>query len=478
MLSPIRGRYFLPAALFALALASCERPSELSSPSLKRQMATGDLATVRFVVTRADNAAPVAGATVSVWFNNTQTNDMVACGAAAPGQNCWLTTDANGVADVATVEGATIGYLARFAENWVQQANDVWPPATPPATTGANADLGALTCARNAPVVANAGTIQTCFTNLYLTPRKSLVQVDLALPVVQSQNVTIVDLDAQVINTAVYAHLIEALPQGVFPWLNDLPSQVLPGFLRYYGPGDVATLPKIPGVLEVYGKSSKGYDVAASGLIGTGGATLTALPVVCTNPNLPLAEYTLDGAMANRPQNSEFNFPDGKWVFGAQRVLGSANALEPNLTTTVVALETFQTTAATVTVDFSQRFRPSAGSTWTASGTATCTLAGCTVVSVNSPGAGNPMNPTLSYEPGTKRLFWVVTGLNDPLGASEWSVKATRQQGSRTIVLDQWPNPSKKTASSAFQLFSDALKTAFCDPRAEWSYDGSWGCGV
>jgi hypothetical protein len=88
------------------------------------------------------------------------------------------------------------------------------------------------------------------------------------------------------------------------------------------------------------------------------------------------------------------------------------------------------------------------------------------------------MDPSLFYEAATKRLFWVVTGLNDPLAVSEWSVKATRPQGNRTVVLDQWPVPSKSNTSAAFQIFSDALKTAFCDPRPEWSYDGGWGCGI
>ena len=183
-------------------------------------------------------------------------------------------------------------------------------------------------------------------------------------------------------------------------------------------------------------------------------------------------------AAPGRPLNPEFHFPNGKWVYGAVRDPNSANPLDPNLTTTVVVLETAQTTTSPVTVSLSQRFRPSTGSTYTASATAVCTLAGCQVVSTSAPGSGNPMLPTLTYDAVSKRLIWIVTGLNDPAGISEWSVKATRQQGNRTIVLDQWPLPSKSSASSAFQIFSDALKTAYCDPRPEWSYDKSWGMGM
>lgn len=479
MLSPIRGRW-LAAAFLAMAFTACDRPSDLSSPGLDRQMATGDITTLRFVVTRADNGLPVPGTTVSVWFNNTQTNDMVPCDAPGrqPADNCWLTTDANGIAEISAVEGSGVGYLARYSDNWLSQANEIWPPAVPPATNGGNADLGALTCGRTAPVPANAGTIQTCFTQLYLRPRNVEV-VQLALPHVDTQPITVLDPDGQIINSGlVYSHLVEALPEGLFPWLNDLPAQTFPGMLRYYAPGLQTSLPKVAGELEVYGKSSNGYDVAASVDIGTDGATVTAFPVVCTSESLSLDLYTLNGAAPGRRLNSEFHFPDGKWVYGAVRDPNSANPLDPNLTTTVVVLETAQTTTSPVTVSLSQRFRPSTGSTYTASATAVCTPGDCQVVSTSAPGAGNPMVPTLTYDAVSKRLIWIVTGLNDPAGISEWSVKATRQQGNRTIVLDQWPLPSKSSASSAFQIFSDALKTAYCDPRPEWSYDKSWGMGM
>lgn len=475
-------RTSLPMLLFGVVafVAACDRPAEVAAPSdLTPQMAPGgQTTTVRFVVTRAD--APTTGvpnATVSVYFNNTQTDPMIPCEDVPIGTfaNCWLTTAADGTAQIEAPSGQGIGYLGRVLPvEWDDDANGVWPPASPPAggASQANNDLGALTCGTNGPVTANAGSLKVCVANLYLEPHGNVEEVDLPLPVLNARAVVVKDLNGNTVSdNTVFSYLIEPLEpeEGTFPWLS-LPAGVEPGFLRFYGQAG-GSVPQANGHVEVYGKSAKGFDIAGTQtvLAGATSVNVDVSPVICANDLLDASLYSF-----SRPAtNPEFSFTSGKWAFGATRP-ETGPALTRDLTTSVVALQFVQTTTATVTVSISQRLR-TAGGTNTASGIAYCTSTGCTVGATNAPGAGNPMIPSLFYQTSSGKLFWVVQGLpNDINAVSEWSAKATKQVGNKAVQLDQWPVASKNTASAAFQAFSTLY--TFCDP--DFSFDGGWGCGI
>jgi hypothetical protein len=444
-------RWLAPVLAIAAFAVACDRPSQVLSPSneISRQAAVTGMTTVQFNVTRADNGAPVPGATVSVYLTSTD----------AP---TWLTTDGAGTAQIDLPTGSRIGYLARLLPpEWTNLAGGVMPPLDPGTfTTPLYSDLSALVCARNnASVEFTPGRFSQCVSNLFLTLRGPTETVNLPLPVTNSRSVTVKDLNGNTVSSGVHAYLIEAL-QAPMPW-QTLPAGVKAGFLRYYGPAP-SNLPGAAGYIEVYGSSPDGFEIAGTQLVtaGTTGATVETSPVICAN-DVDNVLYSVSVP----PKNQPFSFTEAKWAYGAVR--GATAALDKDLTTTVVVLE-FSQTSGTATIDVSQRMRTANG-TLTASASVQCTAGVCNVAGaiLSAPGSSNPLVPHL-YQPKAGKLFWVVNGV-EPTADSEWSAKGTSGN-----VVDQIPNPSKKNASSAFAPFSKAF--IFCDP--DKSFDGGWGCSI
>jgi len=473
MISPLAAsykRYFvgLSLVLVSALFAACDSGPPVDTPTdITRQNApTPSWTDLQFHVTRGNTGVPVEGATISLYLDNSSTAQApTPCANAdsVSGQNCWLTTDANGNANVFVPTGNGVGYLPRLVPpSWTSLVNDVVPPlASPDFGTVAN-DLGALTCGRRNPEPFTPGKFDQCFRNLYLTPRGNTQSVDLELPIT-TRTVDVKNLNGSSVSGGVAAYLVEAL-QAPLPWQSDLSAKGLKaGFLRYYAPASNQThLPGGPGYIEVYGTSSDGFEIAGTQTVTTGDVTVETSPVICANGDpQQVSQYRL-----TKNFKSPFTFTDAIWAFAAKR--GASEPLEKDLTTTVLVLK-FQTTAA-FTLDISQRNRTANG-TNTASATIQCDASGhCDTAgaSINVPGNANPMQPFL-YQPKNGKIFWVVKNL-DPTTDSEWSAKASNGTG----VLEQLPKASKSNASSAFLPWSKVLSP--CD--VNFSFDGGWGCNL
>lgn len=463
--SPKRNHALIAVMLAVTALVSaCDRPSDVAAPDgVTPQLDHGGSHTnVQFKVTRADDGEPVENATISIYLDETS----------AP---TWLTTDEFGLASISAPTGVGIGYLARLhPPDWYEtnQVPLVAPPLDPGLLTTVDFDdLGALTCGRRGPVQFTPGLWSNCLNNRYFIPRGPTELVELSLPVLGARGATVKDPSGN--SSGAFVYLITDLEQYTVPWLSNLPAGVKPGFLRFYGAtGSNFKVPKAKGVLEAYG-SVGDIEFAGTALVEPGDETavIETSPVVCANGEDENVVYTLTRAATN----AEFSFTGGTepaalWAYAAKR--GTSEALDKDLTTTVIVLK-FAQFGGPATVDISQRHRVGSG-TQTASVSVSCTNGICDVANAvySVPGAGNLMKPQL-FQPKAGKLFLVVEGL-DPTADSEWSAKATKLSGKKVVQLDQLPDPSKSTASSANLPFSKAF--SFCD--VNFSFDGGWGCGI
>jgi hypothetical protein len=450
----------LAFVLLAGLVAACD---QMPSPSdIKPQLAPGgNTVNVQFQVTRADDATPVANATVSVYLTDESAPVFCPDGATVPNQNCWLTTDANGVASINVPNNSNLGYLVRsVSPEWTSLATQVIPPLVTPTLTGVDNDLGAITCGNSGPVQVTPGSLKNCVDNLYVDLTGSDEVIPIALPVLPSRSVQIKNLNGTVVGGTAY--LIEELPTQL-PWQDLLPGQKA-GFLRYVGDG--SALPGANGYVEVYAATPEGFEIAGTSITdGTSNTVVETNPVICANPTgQPNVQYTANATLTN----PAFSFIKTSWAYAAKRGNDLLNepALIKDLTTTAVVVEFTQPGGGSVSVEFSQRVRKG-GTTQTASGTVTCVGGVCTGPVYATPGSNNPLTP-LIFQPKPGKLFFVVKNV-DPNASSELSVKASGQG-----VQMQLPESSKNNATSAFFLFSKGF--TFCDP--DFSFDGVWGCEV